>query len=212
MEDAGRFEEQVRSLQDSWHERLGSIRRDSAARLLIESLPASPVLTVSTAAELLGRSFQAANQSVGQLMEADVLVQITVGRRNRAFEAPELIEAFTTLERQLASPEGDTRVSGPIRYVPRRQGGAVPVLVTNACLSKPPVNRAPSGKPSRMRHFLEGRPMRIEGGQNSGSMDYRLGRDRFRTSEPTRAKSPWVRQPLPRGRLTNWSNGLDQRR
>ena len=52
VEDAGRFEKRVRSLQDSWHERLGSIRRDSAARLLIESLPASPVLTVSTATEL----------------------------------------------------------------------------------------------------------------------------------------------------------------
>ena len=94
----------------------------AATRLLIESLPASPVLTVSTAAELLGRSFQAANQAVGQLMEADALVQITVGRRNRAFEAPELIEVFTALERQLTSPEGDTRVSGPARYVPRRQG------------------------------------------------------------------------------------------
>lgn len=57
VEDAGRFEERVRSLQDSWHERLGPIRRDSAARMLIESLPASPVLTVSTAAELLERSF-----------------------------------------------------------------------------------------------------------------------------------------------------------
>ena len=61
VEDAGRFEERVRSLQDSWLERLRSMRRDSSARLLIESLPASPVLTVSTAAELLGRSFQAAN-------------------------------------------------------------------------------------------------------------------------------------------------------
>ena len=98
------------------------MRRDSAARLLIESLPASQVLTVSTATELLGRSFQAANQAVGRLMEADVLVQVTVGRRNRAFEAPELIEAFTALERQLASPEDDTPVSGPARYVPRRQG------------------------------------------------------------------------------------------
>ena len=88
VDDAGRFEERVRSLQDAWHERLRSMRRDSSARLLIESLPALPVLTVSTAAELLGRSFQAANQAVGQLMEADVLVEVTGGRRNRAFEAP----------------------------------------------------------------------------------------------------------------------------
>lgn len=31
---------------------------------------------------------QAANQAVGRLLEAYVLVQVTVGRRNRAFEAP----------------------------------------------------------------------------------------------------------------------------
>ena len=120
VDDASRFEEQVRTLQNSWHEQAGHVRRDSAARLLIGALPAVPVLTTSTAAQLIGRSFQAANQAINQLMEAGVLAQVTVGRRNRIFEAPELIEAFTTLERQLASPEGDTRVSRPTRHVPRR--------------------------------------------------------------------------------------------
>jgi hypothetical protein len=80
------------------------------------------VLTLSTAAELIVRSFQAASQGINQLLDAGVLAQVTVGRRNRAFEAPELIDAFTALERQLASPEGDTRVSGPARRVPRRPG------------------------------------------------------------------------------------------
>ena len=46
---------------------------------------------------------------------------MTIGRRNRAFEAPDLIDAFTDLERQLASPEGDTRHSPPERLVPRRR-------------------------------------------------------------------------------------------
>ena len=119
--DASRFEERVRALLDSWHERVGPIRRDSAARLLIDALPAAPVLTTSTAAALIGRSFQATSQAMNRLVDAGVLTQITVGRRNRAFEAPELIEAFTALERQLASPEGDTRVSGPARHVPRRR-------------------------------------------------------------------------------------------
>ncbi len=41
-------------------------------------------------------------------------------RRNRAFEAPELIDAFTGLERRLASPEGDTRISTPARRTPHR--------------------------------------------------------------------------------------------
>ena len=46
--------------------------------------------------------------------------QTTVGRRNRAFEAPELIDAFTDLERRLASPEGETRSAPPARPAPRR--------------------------------------------------------------------------------------------
>ncbi|MCY3660912.1 MAG: Fic family protein [Caldilineaceae bacterium] len=120
IDDASHFEEQVHTLQKSWHERAGHVRRDSAARLLIEALPAAPVLTASTAAELIGRSFQAASQAINQLMEAGVLTQVTVGKRNRIFEAPELIEAFTALERQLASPEGNTRISRPARHVPRQ--------------------------------------------------------------------------------------------
>ena len=70
---------------------------------------------------LTGRTFQAANLAISRLVEAGVLVQVNVGRRNRAFEAPELIDAFTSLERQLASPGGNTRVSGPVRQVPERR-------------------------------------------------------------------------------------------
>lgn len=120
-EDASRFEAQVRALQESWRERIGNVRRDSAAQLLIAALPAAPVLTSSTAASLIGRSFQATSQGIDRLVEAEVLVQVNVGRRNRAFEVPELIDAFTALERQLASPEGDTRASEPARRVPRRR-------------------------------------------------------------------------------------------
>ncbi len=121
-EDAERFEEQVRVLQDSWRERLGAVRRGSAADLLVRSVPGAPLLTATTASDLIGRSFQATSQAIDRLVEAGILKQVTVGRRNRAFEAPELIEAFTALERQLASPEGDTLVSEPTRRVPRRHG------------------------------------------------------------------------------------------
>ena len=121
VQDASRFEEEVRKLQSAWRERVGHTRRDSAVRLLIDALPAVPMLTVSTAATLIGRSFQAASQAMQRLMDAGVLVQVNVGRRNRAFETPELIDAFTALERRLASPAGDTRVSEPVRRVPRRQ-------------------------------------------------------------------------------------------
>ena len=121
VEDATRFEEGVRALQASWIDRAGRPRRDSAARRLIEALPAAPILTASTAAALIDRSFQAAGQAIDRLVSAGVLAQASAGRRNRTFEAPELIEAFTALERRLASPAGDTRISAPARRVPRRQ-------------------------------------------------------------------------------------------
>ena len=76
------------------------------------------MLTVNGAAELIGRSFPQTNEAIARLTEAGVLSQVTVGKRNRAFEAKEVINAFTDLERQLASPAGDTRSSEPSRSVP----------------------------------------------------------------------------------------------
>ncbi len=118
--DADAFEERVQSLELTWRERLGRVRAGSAADLLLRRLPGAPILTVQSAADLIGRSAQATNQAIARLAEAKVLSQTTVGRRNRAFEAPEVISAFTALERQLASPSGDTRTAPPTRRAPRR--------------------------------------------------------------------------------------------
>jgi DNA-binding Lrp family transcriptional regulator len=75
--------------------RLGQVRAGSSTDLLLRALPGAPVLTVASAAELIGRSFPAVNDAVSRLTEADVLKQITIGRRNRAFEAKEGIDALT---------------------------------------------------------------------------------------------------------------------
>ena len=122
VEDARHFEEQVRELQTSWREKIGRVRRDSAVNLLVSVLPSAPVLTTTTASELVVRSFPAASQAVERLVQAGVLEQVSMGRRNRAYEAPELIDAFIAFERRLASPEADTRVSAPARRVPRNPG------------------------------------------------------------------------------------------
>jgi Fic family protein len=119
--DAEGYEQRIRSLQTEWRGRLGRVRAGSAAELLIDALPGAPILTVSGATELIRRSGQAVNEAIGRLAEAGVLRQITVGRRNRAFEAGDLIEAFTDLERRLASPGGDTRSAPPTRAVPRHR-------------------------------------------------------------------------------------------
>src|SRR5487761_2676597 len=119
--DATTFEERAAALEEQWRERLGTIRANSGTDVLLRVLSGAPILTVDSAAALIGRTFKPAAEAIERLVDAGILRQVTIGRRNRAFEAPEVIAAFTDLERQLASPEADTRTSKPVRSVPRRR-------------------------------------------------------------------------------------------
>ena len=115
--EAREFETRIRDLRSSWRARLGTTRRDATALRLLQALPAAPVLTVSQAAGLIGRSFQATTLAISGLVAAGILTQVRAGRRNRAFEAPDLIDAFTDRERLLA---GDTTRSLPPGRAPDR--------------------------------------------------------------------------------------------
>jgi hypothetical protein len=118
--DTSDFEKRSRLLQQEWRAKLGPVRANSATDLLLRALPGAPLITVSSAAALIGRTFAPANEAVRRLVDAEILSPVKVGRRNRAFEATAVIEAFTALERQLASPLGNTLTSEPSRPVPCR--------------------------------------------------------------------------------------------
>jgi hypothetical protein len=119
--DAQQFEQRAQSIEQEWRGRLGRVRAKSSTDLLMHRLIGAPVITVKSAAALIGRSTVQTNESVNRLVAAGILTQITVGRRNRAFEAPAIIDAFTDLERQFASPASDTQVARPSRPVPVRR-------------------------------------------------------------------------------------------
>jgi Fic family protein len=121
VQDATAFEKRTTELGKEWRSRLGTVRANSGTDLLLRVLPGAPILTVDSAASLIGRTFNPASEAIQRLVGAGILRQVNVGRRNRAFEAPEVIAAFTDLERQLGSPEGDTRSSAPVRRVPHRR-------------------------------------------------------------------------------------------
>jgi hypothetical protein len=57
---------------------------------------------------------------VARLTAAGVLQEITLRKRNRAYEAVGLLDAITLFERALASPTGDRRTDRPARKVPPR--------------------------------------------------------------------------------------------
>jgi hypothetical protein len=125
VREANDFEARVAQLETSWRERLEPVRANSAVDLILRLLPGAPILTVDGAATLIGRTFNPANEAIQRLVAAEILRQVNVGRRNRAYEAPDVIAAFTALERQLASPEGDTRMSKPVRRVPERRSSSI---------------------------------------------------------------------------------------
>jgi len=118
--DATSFEDRTHELQNTWRAKLGTVRANSAAELLIRALPGAPIVTVNSAADLIGRSFKATNDAIDRFVDVGILRQLSIGRRNRAFEAPAVIDEFTALERQLASPGGNSRISEPSRRVPLR--------------------------------------------------------------------------------------------
>jgi Fic family protein len=119
--DASDFERRSQLLQEEWRAKLGPVRANSATDLLLRALPGAPLLTVKSATALIGRTFPAVNDAIKRIAAAGILRPISLGRRNRAFEATAVIEAFSALERQLASPEGNTLTSEPSRRVPYRQ-------------------------------------------------------------------------------------------
>ncbi|HEV3195529.1 MAG TPA: Fic family protein [Candidatus Cybelea sp.] len=101
--DADDFEQRINDLEAQWRNRLGRVRAGSTVDLLLRRLPEAPILTIHGAAELVCRTFEAANNAVAVLVDANILKPATVARRNRAFEVPELIAAFTGFERLVSS-------------------------------------------------------------------------------------------------------------
>jgi Fic family protein len=119
--DAQAYASRIDELTDQWRSSLGTVRKGSALDLLIEVLPGVPLMTVESAARLISRSDVAAGAAINRLLDAGILMQRNVGKqRYRIFEAPAILELFTSLERTLASPTGDTATDAPVRPVPRR--------------------------------------------------------------------------------------------
>ncbi|MDX6340131.1 MAG: hypothetical protein QOH87_269, partial [Trebonia sp.] len=67
-EDATSFENRVEQIESQWRAQVGQIRSGSATDVLLRALPGAPILSASGAAELIGRSFPQANESIGRLV------------------------------------------------------------------------------------------------------------------------------------------------
>jgi len=121
--DADAYSQDIDDMTTAWRSKAGRVRANSSADLLLAILPGAPIITVESASKLIGRSKARTTDAVNALVAAGVLRQRNGGRqRYRVFEAAEVLDLFTRLERALASPTGDTRNAQPVRAVPQRPG------------------------------------------------------------------------------------------
>jgi Fic family protein len=88
---------EVDALMHDWHDRIGDVRADAAARKLVDVLPAHPVLNVETAASLVKVTGNAARKACRVLQDRRILEPYApnLARRGRPAQwwyAPELGE------------------------------------------------------------------------------------------------------------------------
>jgi len=116
---------EARSIQaieahNQWIGTFASACTRSVALRLINALPRTPLITASEVRTILECSLPAAVGAIDRLVRADILKPTLDRRRRQVYEAREAIAAFTSLERQLASPTGNTQSDPPVRRVPAR--------------------------------------------------------------------------------------------
>lgn len=93
-----RYMDAIQDVQDEWRQRITGLKMHSSIDRLLWRLPGEPLLTIPRAVKLTGKSFAAMNTCVSQLCEYGILRPATSGKRNRFFEAPDILEAYGEIE------------------------------------------------------------------------------------------------------------------
>ncbi len=83
----------LRSIRDSWKSVIHA-RTHAAVWQLIDLVLRQPVLDSALVQSELGVTAPTADASIALLVEAELLVQFTEGRRNRKYEAPQILAAL----------------------------------------------------------------------------------------------------------------------
>jgi Fic family protein len=104
-----RFAADAHALQEDWLDRINArrharggrpVRADATAHRLLGLLPDMPVLTAASVVDRLGVSWKAALDGIAELEAVGILVQTSIGRRNRVHEARDLFGLLDAFERQ----------------------------------------------------------------------------------------------------------------
>lgn len=93
VQNGRKLASELQAVRANWDSLL-SARTNSGARKLIDQLLAQPLITRSRAIEVLGLSAANAQLAIDKLVDAGILVQSSSGRRNRVWQAPDVLSAL----------------------------------------------------------------------------------------------------------------------
>jgi Fic family protein len=91
----------VETLQMTWRERLSAhraLRSDSVAWMIIDLLPAYPIMTAAAAVAATGRDKSSVSRALEELCAAGVLQPATESKRNQLFETNGLLTLIAQME------------------------------------------------------------------------------------------------------------------
>ena len=97
------FQRQLALIERGWRKKLGYVRDDCTIDLLLQRLTGVPVLSVTSAMKIINRNLPVTSAALSLLVSNGILTEINLSARNRAFEAPEIITAFTKMEKTLVN-------------------------------------------------------------------------------------------------------------
>lgn len=101
---ARQFSDQIVQLQERWLAQLGNIRKDAAARSLIDVLPKYPIITAAVAQKEIERSKPATINALAQLENARVLTRHRNQKKGDSWESKELFALLNQFEDAVRLP------------------------------------------------------------------------------------------------------------
>ena len=99
--EAERLADAIEQLQTVWLDELGQPRRDAAVRELVSVLPQQPVIDVSVAQRLIGKSHVAVGNAIQALERIGALAKLDERKWGRVWEATQLLRLVDDFEKDV---------------------------------------------------------------------------------------------------------------
>ena len=94
------YNNKLSSIHNKWHKILGDVREDAAIKQVLSLMPTNPIFNLNFLVEQTGKSYNAINNAVNELLSNSIISQVTTGNRNRIYISKDVIDFLEWMENQ----------------------------------------------------------------------------------------------------------------